>query len=160
MYPSTIAFLSSVLASLASAECVPLETLKAPYCPPKPVSREQQRLILEEFVHKTYIERNVTKGLLDHMAEDYIQHSPSVLSGRDEALQALSWITPGTVNFTVRHLSMDGDLAWVYSRIDVIGQTEPTAGVDILRFNGSCIQEHWDVQQTRPANRTNTLDMW
>jgi predicted SnoaL-like aldol condensation-catalyzing enzyme len=115
---------------------------------------------LEEFVQKLYVERKGAVALLDHMPEDYIQHSPSIVSGRDASIQALSILAPENVSMTIRHYGMDGDLAWIFTRYDFVNQAEPLAIADFLRFNGSCIQEHWDVVQERPANRTNPLDMW
>ncbi|KAH7111663.1 hypothetical protein B0J13DRAFT_659824 [Dactylonectria estremocensis] len=106
------------------------------------------------------VKMNLAPTLLDHVAEDYIQHNPTSLSGRDESLQSLAFISPETVTFNIRHSGIDGEFAWVFSRLELAGQTEPTAAADFLRFNGSCIQEHWDVLQQRPTNRTNPLDMW
>lgn len=160
MHFSTVALLSTALASLANAGPLPLNELSPPYCPPRPVSSEQQRSIFDEFVQKLFIERNPTKALTDHMADDYIQHNPFALSGRQNGIDALSFVTPETVNFTVVHSGTDKDLAWIFSRVDQVGQDQPTAAADFFRFNGSCIQEHWDVLQERPANRTNPLDMW
>ncbi|KAH7129617.1 hypothetical protein B0J13DRAFT_627439 [Dactylonectria estremocensis] len=94
----TIALASCALASLASAASIGTKKLKAPYCPLRPVSRHQQRLIFEEFLEKAYINYNANGAALDHFAEDYIQHSPSALSGRDEAIKALSVLSPEDVN--------------------------------------------------------------
>lgn len=33
---------------------------------------------------------------------------------------------------------------------------EPAAVVDVVRFEGTCIMEHWDVIQERPGNATNS----
>ncbi len=37
------------------------------------------------------------------------------------------------------------------------GQELPSAVVDLYRFEGSCIVEHWDVKQERQANDTNVV---
>ncbi|KAH8654920.1 hypothetical protein BGZ61DRAFT_372908 [Ilyonectria robusta] len=132
----------------------------APYCPPRSVTPRQQRAIFEEFVHKLYIKRNITQALLDHMPEDYIQHNPFVLSGRDNGIEGLSFVSPDTVNFTIARLEMDRDIAFVHSRLDRVDLSQPTAVVDLLRFEGSCLVEHWDVLQEVPDNGINLLDMW
>ncbi|RSL50976.1 hypothetical protein CEP51_015269 [Fusarium floridanum] len=152
--------MSAALASTANAGTNPLSALSAPYCPPRPASPQQQRIILDEFIQKLFIQRNATKALNDHVSVDYIQHNPFALSGRQNSIDGLSWISPETVNFTVVHSGIDKSLAWVFSRVDIAGQDQPTAAADFLRFSGSCIEEHWDVLQERPENRTNPLDMW
>jgi len=37
---------------------------------------------------------------------------------------------------------------------------EPIALADIYRMDGTCIVEHWDVTQARPANATNPIAMF
>ncbi|KAM0330207.1 hypothetical protein ACHAQA_004381 [Verticillium albo-atrum] len=157
---SATAVVSCALVSLASAASFGLKGVKAPYCPPRPASRHEKRLIFQEFVTKFFVNYNASGAVLEHMAEDYIQHNPTVVSGRDAAAEALSFLSPETVKFTVRLSGIDGDVAYVYSRLDIVGLPEPLAVADFLRFNGSCIQEHWDTAQAMPANRTNPLEMW
>ncbi|KAH9211998.1 hypothetical protein DL95DRAFT_464390 [Leptodontidium sp. 2 PMI_412] len=122
MHFQIIVLVYSALASVASARSVKANHLKPPYCPPKPVPQHRRRLIFEEFVQKLYVERKGTVALLDHMPEDYIQHSPSIVSGRNASIQALSVLAPENVNITMRHYGMDGDLAWVFTRYDFVGQ--------------------------------------
>lgn len=157
-------FLNLVLlaTSLAAADAFrPFSNaLKAPYCPPRAVDPWQQKAIFEEFIGKFYGERNATKALLDHMPEDYIQHNPFVLSGRDTAIQGLSFFSPETVNFTVARHGVDGGIAFAHVRMQIVGSSDPSAVVDLFRFNGSCMQEHWDVIQQEPKNATNPLAMW
>ncbi|PSN69665.1 hypothetical protein BS50DRAFT_293049 [Corynespora cassiicola Philippines] len=145
------AITSAVAASISSG---------APYCPPRPATSQQKRAILEEFAQKLFIDRDPVRASNDHVAIDYIQHNPTALSGRDNQLLALAFVTPETVNFTIRHLGLDGDIGFIFSRLDMVGAEQPTAVADFVRFNGTCLQEHWDVLQERPANRTNPLDMW
>ncbi|KAF9881423.1 hypothetical protein CkaCkLH20_00569 [Colletotrichum karsti] len=150
--------ISSISAGLAILASMPAQA--ATYCPPRPASPTEQRQIFQEFYQKLYVDINATQAMLDHAAEDYIQHNPYALSGRDNSIQALSFVTPETVKFNVTFSGIDGDLAFVYLRMDVAGTPRPNAVVDLFRFNGSCVQEHWDVMQERPDNATNPLDMW
>ncbi|PSN63419.1 hypothetical protein BS50DRAFT_591569 [Corynespora cassiicola Philippines] len=131
-----------------------------PYCPPRPATDQQKRAIFEEFYTKIYINYQPYQASNDHLASDYIQHSPSALSGRDNNLASLSFINPANINFTIRFAGIDGNIGYIYSRADINGQDQPSAIADFLRFNGTCIQEHWDVVQEMPANRTNPLTMW
>lgn len=47
----------------------------------------------------------------------------------------------------------------MHFREDVAG-APPTAVVDILKFEGTCVVEHWDVAQARPENPSNPRAMW
>ncbi|KAH8621928.1 hypothetical protein IG631_23323 [Alternaria alternata] len=130
------------------------------YCPPQAASPQQKRAILREFVQKLYIDRDPIRAVKDHIALDYIQHNPNALSGRENTLQSLAFITPDTVKFTIRHLGVDGDIGFFFSRFERVGADQPAAVADFVRFNGTCIQEHWDAIQERTENRTNSLDLW
>ncbi|KAF5506459.1 hypothetical protein CGCS363_v004237 [Colletotrichum siamense] len=148
------------ITTFATAFAALTVSAQAVYCPPRSASPSEQRLILAEFYQKLYTDMNATQALIDHMAEDYIQHNPYALSGLNNSIEALSFVTPETVKFNVTFSGIDGDLAFVYLRMDIAGEPRPRAVVDLFRFNGSCIQEHWDVMQERPDNATNPLDMW
>ncbi|OJD29694.1 snoal-like polyketide cyclase family protein [Diplodia corticola] len=132
----------------------------APYCPPRAASAATQSAIFSSFIQKFLIEKNATRALLDHAAEDYIQHNPSFLSGRQVAIDALSGFPSSAVNYTIINQGFDADRGWVHYRLDVAGATQPSAVVDIFRLEGTCVREHWDVMQQRPENATNPLAMW
>ncbi|KAF5517513.1 hypothetical protein CGCA056_v011157 [Colletotrichum aenigma] len=132
-----------------------------PNCPSRPASPAGQRAIFNDFVNDFYVERNTTKALLNHMTEDYIQHNPNVLSGRQSSVDFLATlVTPEGVNMTIIHNNFDNNTGYILYHLDTLGAPEPTAIVDIFRFDGTCIVEHWDVIQVRPANATNPLAMW
>ncbi|GJC79844.1 snoaL-like polyketide cyclase family protein [Colletotrichum tofieldiae] len=108
-----------------------------------------------------YEERNATKALLNHVAEDYIQHNPNALSGRQNSLSVLEpFISPSTVNYTIMHTGFDNNVAYIHYRMDLVGGGQPFAVVDVFRFEGTCIMEHWDVAQQRPVNATNPIAMF
>ncbi|KAF0331975.1 membrane protein [Colletotrichum asianum] len=140
------------IATFATAFAALMTSAQAAYCPPRSASPSEQRLIFAEFYQKLCTDMNATQALIDHTAEDYIQQNPIVICH--------SFVIPETVKFNVTLSGIDGDLAFVYLRMDIVGEPRPRAVVDLLRFNGSCIQEHWDVMQERPDNATNPLDMW
>ncbi|KAH6638487.1 hypothetical protein C7974DRAFT_391694 [Boeremia exigua] len=131
-----------------------------PYCPPRAASLQQKRAILQQYIQKLYIDRDPIRAVNDHIALDLIQHNPNALSGRENTLQSLAFISPDTVNFTITHLGVDGDIGFVHSRFDLVGADQPSAVADFFRFNGTCIQEHWDAIQERTENRRNPLDLW
>ncbi|KAK7723632.1 hypothetical protein SLS57_004446 [Botryosphaeria dothidea] len=132
----------------------------APYCPPRAATPAEQKAIFAEFVQKFLVQQNATKALLDHVSEDYIQHNPFFPSGRQVVLDAFASIPPGATNSSIINQGFDADRGWVHYRQDQAGAPQPSAVVDIYRFEGTCIREHWDVIQQRPANATNPLAMW
>ncbi|KAH7160477.1 hypothetical protein B0J13DRAFT_519881 [Dactylonectria estremocensis] len=138
----------------------PRPLARTPNCPPRPATPKQQRVLLEQFIQTFFEERNATKALLNHVAEDYIQHNPNALSGRQNALDfVVPIISSDAVDFTIMHKAFDGGLAYVHYRMDVVGR-EPAAVVDVFRFNGTCIVEHWDVGQERDPGSINPLALF
>lgn len=140
---------------------LPCQESSAPYCPPRSASPEEQRGILGQFIQAFYKDRNGTKALLNHVAEDYIQHNPDILSGRQNSLDVLGpFLSPNNVNYTIMNTGLDNSIAYIHYRMDLIGGGQPSAVVDVFRFDGTCIVEHWDVAQQRPANATNPIAMF
>ncbi|GIZ47575.1 hypothetical protein CKM354_001066300 [Cercospora kikuchii] len=133
----------------------------APYCPPQDVSPATQKAILQRFLNKFFFEGNATGALLDHVSEGYIQHNPFINSTRQVAIDfftAIGDVTAGS-NVTILNMGLDNNTGFAHTKWDTPGQ-EPNIIVDIWRFNGSCIEEHWDVMQRRPENATNPLAMF
>ncbi|KAK7422976.1 hypothetical protein QQX98_001266 [Neonectria punicea] len=157
---SAFAFTASAASAFAITASAAISEAKAPYCPPRPASIHEQREIFYEFNKKLLIDYNSTSAIMDHVAEDYIQHNPLTLSGRDRALSDFAFISPDTVNFTVFRQGVDANIGYVHVRMHLAGDARPMAVVDLFRFNGSCIQEHWGVVMEQPANSTNPLPMW
>lgn len=60
---------------------------------------------------------------------------------------------------TVLRQSFDNNIGFAHVRVDEPGE-EPIALADIYRMEGTCIVEHWDVTQARPANATNPIAMF
>ncbi|TDZ15861.1 hypothetical protein C8034_v003607 [Colletotrichum sidae] len=157
---SLLALGVSALAWTADASAYRISS-SAPYCPPRAASPEEQRVILGEFMQAFYEERNATKALLNHVSESYIQHNPGALSGRNNTLAVLApFLSPATVTNTILNKGLDNNIAFIHYRMDIAGGGQPTAVVDVFRFEGTCIMEHWDVAQQRPVNATNPLAMF
>lgn len=136
------------------------QSVSESYCPPKDVSEAQQRDIFHEFVEKFLVEKNATKALLDHMDEDYIQHNPNALSGRDVAIQLLGGgVGISRMEYTVMGEGFGGNKGFVHYKMQPPSGL-PYAIVDIFRMNGSCIMEHWDVVQRATENMKNPLALF
>ncbi|KAH7124674.1 hypothetical protein EDB81DRAFT_664451 [Dactylonectria macrodidyma] len=134
---------------------------RVPNCPPRPATLSQQRAILGQFMQAFYVERNATKALLNHVSEDYIQHNPNALSGRQNTLEVLAPVLgSGALNFTLLRQAFDNNVAFIHYRMDLAAGGEPSAVVDVFRFDGTCIMEHWDVIQTRDPSSINPLALF
>ena len=144
-----LAFLASFL-SIASAEI---------FCPSKPAETKEQTDIFYQFVRKFYINKDVKTAFADHFDHTYIEHNPNASSGwTDTSLDGLAGFI-ASANLTILHAGFYNNTGYVHFREDV-AVAPPTAVVDILKFDGTCIVEHWDVAQARPENPSNPRAMW
>ena len=111
---------------------------------------EQNRRIVEDFARLFYAERDVPAAFAAHVAEDYIQHNPTITDGRQAAVDALTekFATNGA-RFDVQRILVDGDFALIHIKASFPGR--PVAAVaDIYRLEGGKVVEHWDVLQSMP----------
>ncbi|KAJ4169079.1 hypothetical protein NW754_011011 [Fusarium falciforme] len=95
--------------------------------------------------------------LLSYVVDPYIQHNPLAPSGKAIAQAGMTQIfaSPGLINNVTRVISDLDYIALHVHRIQL--NTTDKAIVDIFRLNGTCITEHWDVQQTMVPSLTNPL---
>lgn len=78
-------------------------------------------------------------------AADYIQHNPNIPQGRD-ALQALVADLSPAVHYEPGLIIAEGDLVAIHGRIHGWAEV-PQVVIDIFRFEGGKLAEHWDVLQ-------------
>ncbi|KAK0114822.1 hypothetical protein ONS95_014302 [Cadophora gregata] len=129
------------------------------FCPSKPAETAQQTDIFYQFVRKFYINKDVKTAFADHFDHAYIEHNPNASSGwTDSSLDGLAGFI-ASANLTILHAGFYNNTGYVHFREEVSG-SPPTAVVDILKFDGTCIVEHWDVAQARPENPSNPRAMW
>ena len=131
-------------------------------CPSRPVSEAEQRTIFNEFVQTFLVAKDANTALNEFFSEDYINHNPFVAQGRQAAIDFLVPFIASGVNFTIINSAASGDRGIVHYRLDQPGQSAPSAVADVYRFDagGSCIREHWDVIEMRPANATNPIALF
>ncbi|KAL3472498.1 hypothetical protein BJX99DRAFT_235454 [Aspergillus californicus] len=153
--------LSSMATAEPSTETWPAHRpVSGSYCPPRRVTGLQQRRIFDSFVDDFLVKKDFVPVQAKYIAEDYIQHTPSLLSGRQANIDWFKNVSPASLNFTILKTAFDNGIGWVHYRMDMLGAGEPFAVVDMVRFNGSCIQEHWDVVQQRQNNSVNPLALF
>ncbi|KNG86284.1 hypothetical protein ANOM_005936 [Aspergillus nomiae NRRL 13137] len=113
--------------------------------------QDNRQAILEDFSHLFYAEKKVAEAFNKYVAENYTQHNPNILDGRQAAIEALTplFSTEGIV-FEIHQLFVGGDYGLVHVKSVTPGQND-TAVMDMYRFEGLKIVEHWDVLQTMTA---------
>ncbi|KAJ7037271.1 hypothetical protein C8F04DRAFT_999346 [Mycena alexandri] len=114
----------------------------------------EQKLIFTTFVEEFYVTRDIPRAF-SHIAADYIQHNPVELDGVTSSFDFLDPIFSNTsVTVQILHRVFEAPYGWLHYRVDGL-LDEPTAILDLFRFNGTRVQEHWDVIQERPVNAPN-----
>ena len=88
-----------------------------------------------------------------YFTPDYIQHNPTAPNGSGP-IKALIGKLPPEFKYEQGLAVAEGDLVMVQGRYSGLGPT-PLVAVDIFRFVGDKIVEHWDVMQGEvPAAET------
>lgn len=136
---------------------LPLISSKS-YCPPQPACEADQIVLWNEFVDELWIKKNVSLAFNTYVDVNYIQHNPYANSGRQPAIDYLTPLWP-LDNFTIIHNGFYNNTGYLHYRVDTAGQY-PQAITDILRYNGTCIMEHWDVIESWSPNFTNPLALF
>jgi predicted SnoaL-like aldol condensation-catalyzing enzyme len=161
MYTSILSLLTLGVASTVAHPTSSPE----PSCRVKPATPFEQADGFADFVQKLYVDRNPSAAYHKYAKADLINHSAEVPVGAapDEAQVTIDVVARifSTLNATVYHQGFDSGYGWVHVRA-IGGPFSPieTALVNIFRWDGTCIVEHWDCLQQRPEDTTNSLAMF
>ncbi|KAI3580744.1 hypothetical protein IWW34DRAFT_616750 [Fusarium oxysporum f. sp. albedinis] len=127
--------------------------------PGYPVSSAEQSIIFTNFLRKFYFEKDVFRAGREHILLNAINHNPNVVGDREASL---AWVAPRIAewNITIANSGFADNVGWSHVKVEGPDMGRYTVAVDIWRFEGSCIAEHWDaLQLAPPANRTNPLEL-
>lgn len=93
-------------------------------------------------------------SLLDQIfAPDYIQHNPTVPTGRAGLKEIAPHLSP-ELHYTPGIIVAEGDYVMIHGRYIGWGP-KPLVGVDIFRITDGLLREHWDVlQEEATASQT------
>lgn len=128
-----------------------------PFCPSRDVDPFCQRAIFNDFIDILYNQKNPTKAFDTYVDVNLTEHDPYDEQGRDANAAKLEGIIPNA-SFSILHQTYDDNIGFVHLKVDL--DPEPAALADIYRLDGSCIVEHWDIVQDRPADATNPIAMF
>ncbi|BBC35128.1 hypothetical protein SGFS_064220 [Streptomyces graminofaciens] len=113
-------------------------------------------------VAKGVFERGDTKVVDRFVRSDYIQHNPTVGDG-SAALKGLATSIHQQfpdAKYDVERVISQGDLVMLHSNVILVPGTKGSAVIDIFRFQGGKIAEHWDVIQSVPDTTASGNDMF
>jgi predicted SnoaL-like aldol condensation-catalyzing enzyme len=96
------------------------------------------------------------------VAENYIQHNPSLPDGRAILLRAFAayFQAAPELKVSVKRMVAEGDLVVVHSHWQDRPTDRGNAVVDIYRLENGLIAEHWDVVQPVPETAANANGMF
>ena len=104
--------------------------------------------IIENFYREFFNEHNI-ESALKYVREDYIQHNPGVLQGRQGIMDGFmeKFKTEPTFKLEIQMTISEGDMIAVYLKnVGPEGNTKARV-VDIYRIQDGKLAEHWDVLQ-------------
>ena len=88
-----------------------------------------------------------------YFTKDYIQHNPTVPTGRAGLKEIAPHLSPD-LHYTPGMIVAEGNYVMVHGRYVGWGP-KPVVGVDIFRISNGVLVEHWDVlQEEVPATQT------
>ncbi|ANF98129.1 ester cyclase [Paenibacillus bovis] len=129
----------------------------------KPVSSQQvaaNKKLVTTFYNQFFNEHDGA-ALHKYVAEDYIQHNPTVPTGRKplESFIPILQSNPDSRNKIVRVIA-EGDIVALHVHAQSSKNDRGSAVVDIFRVANGKIVEHWDVVQPVPEKSANTNTMF
>ncbi|MBL8549423.1 MAG: nuclear transport factor 2 family protein [Hyphomonadaceae bacterium] len=152
------ALIAAAAASALAGGCVSVEMNSGP----AGSTTQATRAVVAPFMEMFCTRGQVRAAFMRYMAEDYIQHNPNALDGRDAAIAHLEAFAAANPERTceVQRLIVDGNLAAAHVRAMLKPGERPLAIVDIFRVENGRIAEHWDVVQPTPEASANPHPMF
>jgi len=113
-------------------------------------------------VVKRVFERGDTAVVDRFVRPDYIQHNPTAADGSAglKGLAASIHQQFPEARYNVKRAVSEGDLVLLHSNVVLVPGTKGASVIDIFRFQGGRIAEHWDVIQNVPDTTASGNDMF
>ncbi|MER6852966.1 nuclear transport factor 2 family protein [Streptomyces flaveolus] len=109
---------------------------------------ERNKAVVLEFLTTAFNAKDFT-ALDRYLHPDYIQHNPFIPPTR-AGLRKFITDLPDASRYEPGAIIAEGDLVMIHGRYSGGTQT-PLLAVDIFRFEGGLVVEHWDVLQDEVA---------
>ena len=142
-----------------------VDSIRDPTCgaPDPAVSREDSLKNYRDYVAE--VEQGDVLGAVERWFHaDYKQHSPIIADGKQGAIAYLmdEWGKPDAPKpiLGTQRIVAEGDYVLVHYLYSLEGLPTREAHIDIFRFTGGKISEHWDVKQKVPEVSANANGMW
>jgi predicted SnoaL-like aldol condensation-catalyzing enzyme len=127
---------------------------------PATASPEANRAVVEALYTRVFNGKDLSV-VPDLVAEDYVQHTPSIEKGRDAFVAAFRGYFAAVPGLTVdvKRISTTDNLVVVHSHWRDSPSERGQAVIDIYRLENGRIAEHWDVVQSIPDGAANDNDV-
>ena len=142
---------------------LPWDTDAPPFDPRHTAARESlsSGQVAQRFIQLFYVEDNPGDAFTCWVHPDYVQHNPNAPTGRDATLAMMRTSMakyPGLTHEVKRVVWGDADLMAIHFHFCREKGERGHAIVDLLRFDGGYLVEHWDVMQAVPEPGTTKND--
>lgn len=123
--------------------------------------QERNKAIIYDFYDKGLRNRDF-EYLKPHLAETYIQHNPTLGDGHEALRGFVERLKVTRVNSTyeIKRLIAEGDYVIIHSKVGFFPEGPFLAVIDLFRFEGDKVAEHWDVIQPVPEAPRNQNSMF
>lgn len=120
---------------------------------------EFNKQLVADFYQKLFGDKDIS-AIDNYIAEDYIQHNPSLKDGREALKEGVSqWFKNASKEkVDIQHLGADGDFVYIHTK--AIRGLKTISVLDIFRVQSGKITEHWDVIQEVPKKSENPHPMF
>lgn len=108
------------------------------------LQEKNKAIVLEAFV--TLFNKRDYAAAEKYWSPNYIQHSAHIEPGRD-GLFNLIRSAPDTLRYEHQLVVAEDDYVIIHGRFSGNGRPVAWVAADIVRIDGGCLAEHWDVLQ-------------
>ena len=129
--------------------------------PTTPASADAKKATVKNLLNLAFNVKDPTAAA-NLVTDRYIQHNPNVPTGKAGFLQALPGFYQAfpDISWDLKQIWVDGDYVIAHSNYHYVVGDRGKAVVDIFRFDGDKIDEHWDVHEEIPAEMAHDNGMF